>query len=121
MKITRDEVIHVANLARLDKIEVRESGKRPETAATVIHEGATIFVSLKGIVDFHKEKERLEKEIGKIRKELVGVEKKLGNPGFLENAPDAVVDGVKEKHAGLIEKADKLESNLLMIREMETT
>ena len=111
----------ISNLARLDSIEVRESGQRPEAAATVIHGTTTIFVSLKGIVDFKKEEERLEKEIAKIRKELGGVEKKLANRGFLEKAPADVVAKVKSKQTALSEKTGKLEANLEMIQGMGTS
>ncbi len=109
----------ITNLARLENIEIRSDGRRPNAAATVIHAETTIFVSLEGIVDFNKERERLEKEIAKVRKELDVVEKKLANKGFLGKAPAEVVADVKDKQVTLSEKAGKLETNLDMIRGME--
>ena len=92
--------------------------RRTESAATVVVEGVTIFVQLEGIIDFQKETARLEKEIRKIAGELVGVEKKLANPGFLGKAPADVVQKVKDKQQALSEKRDKLQANLEKIREM---
>jgi valyl-tRNA synthetase len=82
-------------------------------------DGATIFVSLEGIIDVAKESERLEKEINKLSNELAGVSKKLENDAFLKNAPTPVVNKVKEKHDNLIEKQQKLRLHLDKIKELE--
>jgi valyl-tRNA synthetase len=44
--------------------------------------------------------------------------KKLGNEDFLKKAPPEVVDGVREKHAALLERQHALERTLERIREM---
>ncbi|MBR9986656.1 MAG: valine--tRNA ligase, partial [Desulfosarcina sp.] len=98
----------IANLARLTAISVEAVMKRPKMAATVLVNGATVYVLLKGIIDFAQEQTRLEKEIGKLSKELSGMNKKLGNEDFLKKAPADVVDGVREKHAALLEKQHAL-------------
>jgi len=45
--------------------------------------------------------------------------KKLNNEGFLSKAPSHVVKKVKEKHGLLVEKQQKLLSNLEKIKELE--
>jgi len=106
----------VMHLSKLESIKVTPLGERPRAVATSIFDKATIFVSLKGILDFAAESERLEKEIGKTAGDLVGLGKKLKNENFLGKAPDDVVANVKEKHGVLQEKLDKLTSNLEKIR-----
>jgi valyl-tRNA synthetase len=110
----------IINLARLTSFAVEKAGKRPKSAATAIVEDATIFVSLEGIVDFKKEIKRLEKEINKLNNEIAVVSKKLRNEDFLGKAPRQVVAKVKEKHGNLVEKQQKLQTNLDKIREFET-
>ena len=44
----------IVNLARLDSLAIEAPGERPKSAATAIVDGATVFVSLKGIIDFTK-------------------------------------------------------------------
>ena len=78
--------------------------------------GATIFVPLEGVVDFNQEIERLDKELVKLRKDLGGILKKLGNSGFLTKAPPDIVDKVRAKKRELLEKQEKLENNLHRIR-----
>lgn len=107
------------DLARLESLSVHESEKRPKTAAAAIIDGAVIYVSLEGIIDFAKETQRLEKEINKLSKELISASKKLYNEDFLNKAPQDVVDKVKEKHEMLIEKQQKLESNLEKIHALQ--
>jgi valyl-tRNA synthetase len=111
-KVITDHQDIILNLARLDALSVSEPGERPKSSATQIIDGASIFVSLEGIIDFSKEAGRLEKEIKKLGTELSAVAKKLNNEDFLTKAPDHVVEKVKEKHGVLFEKQQKLQSNL---------
>ena len=112
----RDMII---NLARLNSLSVGNAVERPKSAATVVVDDATIFVSLEGIVDFAKEIQRLEKEINKLTNESATVSKKLNNEDFLTKAPAEVVEKVKAKHDGLVEKQEKLLSNLTKIKALE--
>ncbi|MFO8082923.1 MAG: valine--tRNA ligase [Desulfobacterales bacterium] len=110
----------INDLARLDSLSVLESETRPKTAAAAIVNGAVIYVALEGIIDFEKETQRLEKEINKLSKELISASKKLYNEDFLNKAPQDVVDKVKEKHDLLIEKQQKLKSNLEKLHALQT-
>jgi valyl-tRNA synthetase len=110
----------VINLARLKALNVATAVERPKSSATAVVDGATIFVSLEGIIDVAKESERLEKEINKLSNELAGVLKKLENDAFLKKAPAPVVNKVKEKHDRLIEKQQKLRLNLDKIKELKS-
>ncbi|MGD8470426.1 MAG: valine--tRNA ligase [Desulfobacteraceae bacterium] len=110
----------IINLAKLGAFKVTENAARPKSSATAVMGGATIFVPLKGVIDFSKEALRLEKEMNKLEKELAGVSKKLANDNFLKKAPHDVVEQVKAKHAGLQEKRQKLASHLERIKKLDT-
>ena len=109
----------ITNLARLKSLTVFETGIKPKSSATAVVNNATIFVSLEGIIDFSKETQRLEKEIKKLAAELVKVSKKLENEGFLSKAPADVIEKVRLKHDALMEKRNKIQTNLDRIQEME--
>jgi valyl-tRNA synthetase len=109
----------IVNLAGLEGLSVESPGKKPEGVATSVIKGATIFVSLKGIIDFAKETKRLEKEINKLTNELAPVLKKLKNENFLGKAPEDVVNKVKDKKIHLLEKQQKLQSNLDRIKDLK--
>jgi valyl-tRNA synthetase len=109
----------ITNLARLASLTVDSNARRPKAAATAVINGATIYVPLEGVVDFSKEINRLEKEVGKLTQELATVNKKLDNEAFLDKAPKDVVAKVKEKQALLSEKMEKLQGNLDRIKRLD--
>jgi valyl-tRNA synthetase len=85
----------------------QEPGAR---VATSVAEGVTLVVPLAGLVDDGKEKERIERQIQKLDKELVALDKKLGNAGFVERAPADVVQKDRERKV-------ELEQALVQLRE----
>ena len=109
----------IINLARLKSLFVENTGQRPKSAATSVVDNVTIFVNLEGIIDFAQEINRLDKEINKLTNELSIVSKKLRNEDFLSKAPKKVVEKVKEKQETLMEKQQKLQTNLDKIKELE--
>jgi len=109
----------IINLAKLDSLTVENLGQRPKSSATAVVSRASIFVSLEGIIDFAKETNRLEKEIKKLAAELGTVAKKLGNEGFLNKAPADVIEKVRQKQSALLEKQQKIQTNLDKIKKVE--
>jgi len=110
----------IINLARLDALSVAEIGSKPKSSATAVISRASIYVSLEGIIDFAKETTRLEKEIQKLGTELATVAKKLVNDGFLSKAPADVIEKVRQKQSALLEKQQKIQTNLDKIKSAET-
>ena len=108
----------VCNLARAGSLSVSRPAEKPKTSAAAIVEGVTVLVNLEGIIDFAKEGARLDKEIAKITKELQGISKKLSNDGFLNKAPENVIEKVREKHRALSEKQEKLQAGKERIKGM---
>ena len=106
----------ITNLARLNAFTIQADDHHSATAATAIVGEATLLVELKGVVDFAQEAQRLEKEIGKLAKELAGLDKKLSNAGFLAKAPAPVVAEVREKQAQMTEKVAKLSATLAKVK-----
>jgi valyl-tRNA synthetase len=106
----------IAALARLGSVSVTAGPERPKASATAVAGEATVYVRLEGIIDFAKESQRLEKEIGKLAREIESTSKKLHNQDFLAKAPEEVVAKVKAQQAGLLEKQQKIQANLDKIK-----
>ena len=77
-----------------------------DNAVQIITDSATIFLPLSDIIDFEKEKARLEGEKKKLEGEIERIEKKLSNEGFVAKAPAAVVEGERAKMAKYRENLD---------------
>ncbi|MBQ6702279.1 MAG: valine--tRNA ligase [Clostridia bacterium] len=88
------------------------NGYTDENAVQIITDSAKIYIPLGDLVDFEKEKERLNKEKAKTLSEIERIEKKLSNEGFVAKAPQAVIDGEKNKLAGYKEILNGIESAL---------
>ena len=76
-----------------------------------------MYLPMNELIDFDKERARLNKELKKAEKDLSFIEKKLGNPGFLNKAPEAVVEGEKVKAEKLREQIAKLNESLASLGE----
>ena len=88
---------YLMQLAKLESIEWLD-GEAP-AAATSIQSDTEVLVPLAGLIDVDAEKSRLDREIEKLAKGLHSVQAKLGNPGFVSNAPEKVVAEVREREA----------------------
>ena len=73
---------------------------------------ATILLPLKGVIDFAAERERLNKELDNLNKNIEGYARKLGNASFVERAPAAVVAEEKRRQAEALENKAKIEEAL---------
>jgi len=95
-------------LARLESVSFQVGGERPKGAAMQLAGAIEVYVPLAGLIDFAGELSRLDKAIGKAAKSAEGVAKKLANPKFLANAPDAIVEKEREKQTALEGQLEKL-------------
>ncbi len=98
----------IINLARLKNFSIDASATPPKASASAVIQGSELFVPLTGAVNFDDELARLDKELKKIEKELTQVNKKLMNRGFMEKAPEEVVQKERDRAASLDEKQGKL-------------
>ena len=96
-------------LARVGFLTVDAELSPPRGSASAVVRGCELFVPLEGVVDFASELARLDKELGKLCKELDFVEKKLANESFVSRAPEDVVAKERAKAAEFAEKKAGLE------------
>jgi valyl-tRNA synthetase len=91
---------HEAYVKRLGKISMLHVGydiPRPPYSASGVVNGNELYIPLKGIIDLDIERKRIGKEIERLEKAIIGVEKKLLNEQFLSRAPQEVIQKEKEK------------------------
>ena len=79
----------IKKLARADKIVLGDSLDVPKASAKAVLTGnAEIAVPLEGLIDFDKERERLQNQIDKLDIELQRLNGQLSNASFVEKAPE---------------------------------
>ncbi len=77
-----------------------------------------VLVPLKGLVTEEAEKERIDRNLKKIAKELSSLDKKLGSPGFVDRAPKELVDEARQQRASLLEAKARLEAARDLAKEL---
>ncbi|MBR1586411.1 MAG: valine--tRNA ligase [Clostridia bacterium] len=90
--------VYFARLASVSQLELlgRNAAVTEKTVSAVCTAGE-FFIPLGELVDFEKEKARLNKEKQNILGEIARAEGKLNNPGFVSKAPANLVAAEKEK------------------------
>ena len=113
-KLTQQRIVRhndvLKRLARLDTITVQNDF--PEGSIQSIVEEAVFAIHLNEVIDVTAETDRLKKEITKVEKEISKISGKLNNQGFLEKAPDAVIQENKSRLQDEQSKLEKLETAL---------
>ena len=101
------------SLASASEVEIKDNKDGiPEDAVSVVIDGLELFIPLDELVDFEKEKERLNKERDKALAEIKRVEGKLNNPGFVNKAPAKLVEEEKAKKEKFEEILHTIEERL---------
>ncbi|CAB9510231.1 Valine--tRNA ligase [Seminavis robusta] len=123
-KSIREEVEKEVNsLVALAKLEASgvvfcEPGSEEAKAAAVdsvqlvVQDGVEAFLPLSGLIDPEKERARLQKQNEKLQKEIQKLAGRLKSKGFVDKAPEAVVDKAKKELAELEDQAQKVQTSL---------
>ena len=98
-----DTVKFFQKLASASEVEFTDA-YTDENAVQIVATGATVYIPLGELIDFAKEKERLNKEREKILSEIDRVDKKLSNEGFVAKAPAQLIEAEKAKREKFIEQ-----------------
>ena len=77
---------------------------------------AEILIPLQDLVDFDDEIKRLEKEQARLQSEVERVEKKLANKGFVNKAPEKVVQEEREKGEKYRDMLETVEKRLSVMK-----
>lgn len=110
--LSENQIKYISSLAKVAELIADENLDKPKASASAVVKGADVFVPLEGLIDLDVERSRLEKEITRLEGMLVGVNKKLSNEKFVNNAPANVVENEKSKKADWESSLDKLKSIL---------
>jgi valyl-tRNA synthetase len=102
----------VAGISKIEFVAAFPAGKRVLKGVAGPYE---LAIPLDERADLAQEKERLEKELQKIRADIAKLEQKLGNAEFVSKAPQPVVEENRARLEGLRDRRDKVEKNLAHI------
>lgn len=102
----------IKRLAYAGDVTVVASFENLGNVVTIITESAKIYIPMGELVDFEAERKRLEKDLAAAQDKLDFINKKLSNPGFVNKAPENVVNKNREDAAKLEEKISGIKASL---------
>lgn len=88
---------YLERIGKISALVVGSDTKRPPYSASAVVGSTEIFVPLQDIIDIDIEHKRITKEIERLEKATISVEKKLLNEQFLSKAPKEVIEKEKNK------------------------
>jgi valyl-tRNA synthetase len=103
----------IARLVRASEVSLSERLEAPKASArAVLTGGAEVAVPLEGLIDFEQERQRLHRDLEKLRAESAKLEAQLSNPNFVSRAPAERVNEVRERIADIAQQTSQLQQTL---------
>ena len=93
-----------------------ETGERPSGSLADVLPEVTVYLPVGELIDIPKEIGRLEGELEKIEANMQRCENKLANEGFLNNAPEEVVEKERKRREEHSKRKEKIEATLDNLR-----
>ncbi len=111
---------YVEDLAKVETIRLVEAAELEslEAAATAMAGDLSIRIPLAGLIDIAEERARLHKELERVDEDIAHVSGKLSNEGFVNNAPEAVVQKDRDKLARYEDEKATLQDSLAELEEL---
>lgn len=97
--ILLDNRDYVENFLHPKSLVVDTNVVAPKLAKSAVIAGAQIFVPLAELVDLSEEIAKMDREIDHLQEEVKRCKAKLANKGFVDHAPEAVIEKEKAKQA----------------------
>ena len=106
---------HIKRLGKIKEWKPWKGAKPPQAATTVVAD-FEMHVPLEGLIDFERERARLEKERAGIAEDLARLQARLDNPDFIRRAPPEEVEKARTLRAEKLSQKTRLEGHLAALK-----
>ncbi|KAA5602019.1 valine--tRNA ligase [Blastochloris sulfoviridis] len=115
---TRERAVcHMDTLKRLARLsDVSFADAAPKGSLQLMVRGEASALPLAGVIDIAAESARLAKEESRVAGEISRLDAKLGNPAFVERAPEEVVEEQREKRDEYVALLAKVREALARVK-----
>lgn len=108
--VIEKEKILISALAKAESVSIVD--EKPAGSLSSVTLLGEIGISVGDVIDVDAEKDKINSEILRLKGQIAGIDKKLSNERFVNNAPQNVVDMERKKHADMSGKIEQLEESL---------
>lgn len=99
------------SLSKLSGITIIEEAAEVPVAASAVIGQMEVLIPMAGLIDKQAELTRLERELGKLEKDIDFIENKLNNPAFVSRAPGEIIAKEKAKREQALLAREKLKAH----------
>src|SRR5581483_1427695 len=100
-------------LARVQPLTISETlDQPPRQALHLLVSGIAIYLPLADMIDLEAERQRLSKELARLRGQTEALDRRLAEPGFTTKAPPEVIQKERARREALGEQIVKIEERL---------
>jgi len=105
----------IFNLAKVSDLQAAKT--RPAQSSVIVIKGLEAYVPLAGLIDFDKERARIQTEIESLGQELDKITRLLADQNFITKAKPAIIEREKERKEKLEDKITRLKSALEALKQ----
>jgi valyl-tRNA synthetase len=109
----------ISQLCRTEELIIGQQGSMSKCAVAFAQQGqlkAQVIVPLEGLVDIDQEIKRIQKNMEKLQKEIIGVDSRLSNENYVKGAAEDVVQADRLKQSEFREKLDRMREALMRLQ-----
>ena len=99
LAVVKEYESYIKLMAKLENLTVSVNADKPKQTATAVFENLAIYVPLTGLIDFDKERKRLEKDLAAAKANIASREARLSQENFLKHAPAEQIQKTKDELA----------------------
>ena len=116
--VVLNHLARIQGMGRIGSLQIGASLPKPQGKyGSQVTKIADVYILLDGLVDFTKERTRLEKRLTELRVDLERVDTKLSNATFTANAPAEIVQKERVKQRELHSECEKVSLALTQLQD----
>jgi len=113
-KLIEQELL-IKSLANTGSLIISSTAEKPAQSSVTVSPEFEVYVVLEGLVDIEKERGRLAAARAKAADDLVKLERKLGNEGFLSKAAPEIVEKTRADATELAAALEQIDRQLVSL------
>lgn len=116
LSILENNKSFIMKLAKLDTLEYAKDTNKPDLSWFRVVGKSEIYIPLAGLLDIEAETKKIHDQIEKLEQWLASCRRKLADETFMSKAPQQVVQREKTNEGEYVDKIEKLQKNLELLK-----
>ena len=112
IKLLQSTESYIKDIGKVGELIITDSLEDPGQVTAGVTGTVQVLIPLTGLVDVDALKAKLQKKLDKVEKDIKSLSGRLNNPGFVNKAPESVIEGAKNDLAEAQKQAEILKERL---------